>query len=69
MGKEIRWTLLHELSALPETTLRHSLIELQTTDLLYETSRSPDHVYTFAHILTQEAANLLTKNSLAILMG
>src|SRR5712691_6445491 len=47
---------LQRIAGLPEDTLQRSLAHLQSVELLYETRRFPDQVYTFKHALTHEVA-------------
>jgi predicted ATPase len=56
IGMDLPFSLLHSLSGLSEDTLRHRLTHLQAAEFLYETRFAPERVYTFKHVLTQEAA-------------
>jgi predicted ATPase len=56
IGMDTPVTLLRALSGVSDDTLRHSLTHLQAAEFLYETRFTPERVYTFKHILTQEAA-------------
>jgi class 3 adenylate cyclase/tetratricopeptide (TPR) repeat protein len=56
IGPEVPVPLLQRIAGLPEDTLQRSLAHLQSVELLYETRRFPDQVYTFKHALTHEVA-------------
>ncbi|MCI0528068.1 MAG: tetratricopeptide repeat protein, partial [Nitrospira sp.] len=56
IGKDVEFSLLQAISELPEEVLRRSLLHLQTSEFLYETSLFPDLEYTFKHALTHEVA-------------
>jgi predicted ATPase len=61
IGKDVEFSLLQAIAELSEEALRRSLMHLQTSEFLYETSLFPDLKYTFKHALTHEVAygNLL----------
>src|SRR5688572_21400430 len=54
IGREMPFPLLQAIAELPEAKLRQSLLHLQKTEFLYETSLYPDSVFTFKHALTHE---------------
>jgi class 3 adenylate cyclase/tetratricopeptide (TPR) repeat protein len=56
IGTEVPVPLLQRLVGLPAEGLQQGLAHLQEREFLYETQRFPEHVYTFKHVLTLEAA-------------
>jgi tetratricopeptide (TPR) repeat protein len=56
IGTEVPWALLQAIADISEEALCHSLAQLQSAELLYETSRFPERAYTFKHALTHEVA-------------
>ena len=56
VGKDVAYSLLQAIVELPEDALRQSLVRLQATEFLYETSLFPELEYTFKHALTHEVA-------------
>ncbi|HEY7067126.1 MAG TPA: adenylate/guanylate cyclase domain-containing protein [Chloroflexota bacterium] len=56
IGKDVPYPLLQAIAELREEWLRQGLADLQTAELLYETSLFPDLEYTFKHALTHEVA-------------
>lgn len=56
IGPEVPGPLLQAVLGSAEPALRESLTHLQATEFLYETRLVPEPVYTFKHVLTQEAA-------------
>jgi class 3 adenylate cyclase/tetratricopeptide (TPR) repeat protein len=56
IGTEVPWPLLQAIADTSDEALYHSLAQLQTAELLYETSLFPEHAYTFKHALTHEVA-------------
>ncbi|MBI3801254.1 MAG: AAA family ATPase, partial [Deltaproteobacteria bacterium] len=56
IGREVARPLLARVAGLEESELDQALATLQARELLYETTVSPDPVYTFKHALTQEVA-------------
>ncbi|HEV2054457.1 MAG TPA: adenylate/guanylate cyclase domain-containing protein [Methylomirabilota bacterium] len=56
IGKDVPYTLLQTIVALPETALHRGLDHLQAAEFLYETSLFPEIEYTFKHALTQQVA-------------
>jgi class 3 adenylate cyclase/tetratricopeptide (TPR) repeat protein len=56
IGKDVPYTLLQTIAALPETALHRGLDHLQVAELLYERSLFPEIEYTFKHALTQQVA-------------
>jgi transcriptional regulator with AAA-type ATPase domain/predicted ATPase len=56
IGAEVPGPLLQAVLGWPEAVMQASLAHLQATELLYETRLVPTPVYTFKHVLTQEAA-------------
>jgi len=63
IGKEFPLSLVRNVTALPEDTLRRLLADLQTADFIYERPAFPEVEYAFKHALTQEVAgnSLLTE--------
>jgi class 3 adenylate cyclase/tetratricopeptide (TPR) repeat protein len=57
IGKDVPFTLLQAIAAVPEERLRRGLTNLQAAEFLYETSTFPDLEYTFKHALTHEVAH------------
>jgi predicted ATPase len=56
IGKEVPLSLLAAITGLAKEVLSESLAQLQAAELLQETSLVPESVYTFKHVLIQEAA-------------
>jgi len=56
IGKDVPYSLLQIIAALPETVLHRGLDHLQAAEFLYETSLFPESEYTFKHALTQQVA-------------
>jgi tetratricopeptide (TPR) repeat protein len=56
IGTEVPLPLLLAIAELPEAALHGDLAHLQAAEFLYETRLSPEHEYTFKHILTHEVA-------------
>ena len=56
IGKDVPYSLLQAIVALPEEALRQRLATLQAAEFLYEKSLFPDLEYTFKHALTHEVA-------------
>jgi class 3 adenylate cyclase/tetratricopeptide (TPR) repeat protein len=56
IGKDVAFSLLLRVAALPEPELRRRLLHLQTAEFLYERRFLPDLEYTFKHALTHEVA-------------
>jgi len=56
IGREMPCSLLNAITNLPREELSHCLAHLQAAELLYETRLVPESIYTFKHVLTQEAA-------------
>jgi class 3 adenylate cyclase/tetratricopeptide (TPR) repeat protein len=56
IGKDVPYTLLQTITALPEAALHRGLDHLQAAEFLYETSLFPEIEYTFKHALTQQVA-------------
>ena len=54
IGPTVPVLLLHRLVGRPEEVLQQDLGHLQALEVLYETRRFPDQVYTFKHALTHE---------------
>jgi class 3 adenylate cyclase/tetratricopeptide (TPR) repeat protein len=55
LGREFRPDVLEDVAELPDS-LEPVLVELQRRELVREKSRLPQHLFTFKHVLTQEAA-------------
>jgi DNA-binding winged helix-turn-helix (wHTH) protein/predicted ATPase len=56
IGREVPYSLLEAITTLPRDNLGQSLAHLQAAELLHETRLVPESIYTFKHVLTQEAA-------------
>jgi len=56
VGTDVSVPLLQAIAELPETALHRGLAHLQGAEFLYETRLSPEHTYTFKHVLTREVA-------------
>ncbi len=56
IGRWFRYTLLHTVSGLPEDELQASLARLVASELVFQSGTPPDAIYTFKHVLVQEAA-------------
>ena len=56
IGKDVSFSLLRAITALPEGELGQSLSQLRAAEFLYETSLFPELEYTFKHALTLEVA-------------
>ncbi len=56
IGRYLPFSLLREISELPEDELRQALTHLRAAEFLYETSLFPELEYTFKHALTYEVA-------------
>src|SRR5262249_7416727 len=64
IGKEVPFSLLAAITKLSKEALSQSLAQLQTAELLHETSLVPESVYTFKHALMQDtAAHALLESS------
>jgi predicted ATPase/class 3 adenylate cyclase len=56
IGRWFRYALLRAVSGLPENELQAALARLVTSELVFESGAAPDAIYTFKHVLVQEAA-------------
>jgi predicted ATPase len=56
IGRWFRYTLIRAVSGVPEEELQASLARLVASELVFQTGTPPDAVYTFKHVLVQEAA-------------
>jgi predicted ATPase len=56
IGRWFRYTLIRAVSGVPEEELQASLARLVASELVFQTGAPPDAVYTFNHVLVQEAA-------------
>jgi DNA-binding NtrC family response regulator/tetratricopeptide (TPR) repeat protein/class 3 adenylate cyclase len=56
IGTEVSVPLLQAIAELPAAAVHDGLRQLQTAEFLYETHLVSEHVYTFKHALTHEAA-------------
>jgi class 3 adenylate cyclase len=56
VGKDVPFSLLEAVAAVPASELRAGLAELQAAEFLYEMRLFPDLEYTFKHALTHETA-------------
>jgi len=57
IGREFSYTLLRAISALPEDELQTALARLVTSELVFQRGVPPDAVYSFKHVLVQDAAH------------
>jgi class 3 adenylate cyclase len=57
IGREFSYTLLREVSRLPEGELQAALARLVASELVFQRGTPPDAVYTFKHALVQDAAH------------
>jgi class 3 adenylate cyclase len=57
IGREFSYTLLRQVSRLPEGELQAALARLVTSELVFQRGTPPDAVYTFKHALVQDAAH------------
>jgi class 3 adenylate cyclase/predicted ATPase len=70
IGRWFRYTLLRAVSGLPDNELQASLARLVASELVFESGAAPDAIYTFKHVLVQEAAyGSLLRNSRQRLHG
>jgi class 3 adenylate cyclase/predicted ATPase len=70
IGRWFRYALLRAVSGLPENELQASLARLVASELVFESGAAPDAIYTFKHVLVQEAAyGSLLRNSRQQLHG
>jgi tetratricopeptide (TPR) repeat protein len=56
IGRDFSYELLSAVSDLPEDQLQVALARLVTSELVFQRGTPPDAVYTFKHVLVQEAA-------------
>ena len=56
IGRQFSHELLHAVSRVDNTTLRHELRRLVAAELIYKSGSSPNEIYFFKHALIQEAA-------------
>jgi class 3 adenylate cyclase/predicted ATPase len=56
IGRWFRYPLIRVVSGLPEEELQVALARLVDSELVFQTGTPPDAVYTFKHVLVQEAA-------------
>jgi class 3 adenylate cyclase/predicted ATPase/ABC-type transport system involved in cytochrome c biogenesis ATPase subunit len=61
IGREFSYSLLRALVERDETALKDALAQLEQAELVFHRGEPPDAIYTFKHVLVQEAAyeNLL----------
>ena len=57
IGREFSFTLLCAVSGLPEDELQAALDRLVASELIFQRGTPPDAVYTFKHVLVQDAAH------------
>jgi class 3 adenylate cyclase/predicted ATPase len=55
-GRWFRYTTLRAVCGLPEEELQASLVRLVASELVFQSGTPPDAIYTFKHVLVQEAA-------------
>jgi class 3 adenylate cyclase/predicted ATPase len=55
-GRWFRYALVRAVSGLPEDELQAALDRLVASELVFQSGTPPDAVYTFKHVLVQEAA-------------
>jgi class 3 adenylate cyclase/predicted ATPase len=56
IGRWFRYMLLRAVSGVPEEELQAALNRLVASELVFQTGTPPDAIYTFKHVLVQEAA-------------
>jgi hypothetical protein len=57
IGREFPYALLRAVSRLPENELQTALARLVASELVLQRSTPPDAIYTFKHLLVQDAAH------------
>jgi predicted ATPase len=57
IGREFPYTLLRNVSRLPEDELKTALSRLVVAELVFQRGEPPDAVYTFKHALVQDVAH------------
>src|ERR1700736_3302843 len=57
IGREFPYALLHAVSRLPEDELQAALGRLVASELVFQRGTPPDAVYSFKHVLVQDAAH------------
>ena len=57
IGREFSFTLLSAVAGLPEDELQAALGRLVSSELIFQRGAPPDAVYTFKHVLVQDAAH------------
>jgi class 3 adenylate cyclase/predicted ATPase len=57
IGREFSYRLLHALSRVPEDELQAALARLVDSELVFQRGLPPDAVYSFKHVLVQDAAH------------
>ena len=57
IGHEFSYELLHAVAGLPEGELREALARLVAVELIFQRGTLPDAVYSFKHVLVQDAAH------------
>jgi class 3 adenylate cyclase/predicted ATPase len=57
IGREFSYTLLHAVARLSEDELQAALARLVSSELVFQRGAPPDAVYTFKHVLVQDAAH------------
>jgi class 3 adenylate cyclase/predicted ATPase len=56
IGRDFSYELVHAVSRLPEDELRAALARLVASELVFQRGTPPEAVYTFKHVLVQDAA-------------
>jgi predicted ATPase len=57
IGREFSYALLHAVSPLPEDELQAALSRLVASELVFQRGVPPEAVYSFKHVLVQDAAH------------
>jgi class 3 adenylate cyclase/predicted ATPase len=57
IGRQFSYPLLHAVSRLPEKELRDALARLVASELVFQRGTPPNAVYSFKHVLVQDAAH------------
>jgi TolB-like protein/class 3 adenylate cyclase/predicted ATPase len=57
IGRQFPYALLHAISRLPDDELQVALQRLVTSELVFQRGTPPEAVYTFKHVLVQDAAH------------
>src|SRR5262244_2788255 len=56
IGREFSYSLMHAVVGREETALKHALAQLEQAELVFRRGEPPEAIYTFKHVLVQDAA-------------